>query len=145
MSKRVVMVRVQSNEKQTISCAYAFDDIKESFKFKTLELAWKNNQNNISCIPAGRYKVVPRRSQKFKDHFEITGVPNRSLVLFHWGNYHTNTEGCVLSGNEFADINKDGFLDVTSSKIMHERLVQWAPEGFILDVIDTLEVKTALS
>jgi hypothetical protein len=58
-----------------------------NFKCKTLELAWRDNANKISCIPEGVYQVVPRHSAKYGRHLHITNVPNRSLCLFHWGNY----------------------------------------------------------
>ena len=34
--------------------------------FVTLELPWKDNQKDISCIPAGTYKVV----KQFSNHFQ---------------------------------------------------------------------------
>jgi hypothetical protein len=58
-----------------------------NFKCKTLELAWKDNANKISCIPEGVYTVVPRHSAKYGRHLHITNVPGRSFVLIHWGNY----------------------------------------------------------
>lgn len=30
--------------------------------------------------------------------FEITGVPDHTGILFHWGNYNEDSEGCVLLG-----------------------------------------------
>jgi hypothetical protein len=31
--------------------------------------------------------------------FEITGVAGHSNLLFHWGNYNKDSEGCVLLGS----------------------------------------------
>ena len=31
--------------------------------------------------------------------FEITGVPGHSKLLFHWGNWTENSDGCVLNGD----------------------------------------------
>ena len=154
MNKRVVMIRTEDNGKQTASSAFAFDGTRKVFEFSTLEPPWKNNEVKKSCIRAGRYKVVRRYSARFKDHFIILNTEGRDLVLFHIGNFmgslnpkteKPDSEGCVLSGMGFADIDKDGNPDLVSSRTAHERLLQWAPEGFILDVIDTLEVKTTLS
>jgi len=32
--------------------------------------------------------------------FEITGVEDHSNILFHWGNYNKDSDGCVLLGKE---------------------------------------------
>jgi len=68
----------------------------------TLELPYLDNQRNISCIPAGQYKVrlrLPRESAT-KDylHLLVEDVTDRSLVLFHVGNKSSDTRGCVLVG-----------------------------------------------
>ena len=68
----------------------------------TLELPYKDNQRNISCIPAGEYKVrlrLPRESAT-RDylHLLVKDVPNRDYVLFHRGNSAKDTRGCVLVG-----------------------------------------------
>ncbi|WP_149913499.1 DUF5675 family protein [Sphingobacterium cavernae] len=105
------------------------------FKCKTLELPWKDNQKQKSCIPAGDYNVVPRTSQKFSKHFHILDVPNRDYILIHTGNYRTQILGCVLVGAEFKDLNGDGDLDVTSSKITLDKILSLAPKGFKLTIV----------
>ena len=68
----------------------------------TLENPWKENQRNISCIPAGEYKVRvrPARQSATRDyvHLLVKDVPNRSYVLFHRGNTAKDTRGCILVG-----------------------------------------------
>lgn len=62
----------------------------------TIELPWKNNEKRVSCIPEGKYLLRKRYSQKFKWHIEITGVPNRSLILFHPANHALKElNGCI--------------------------------------------------
>ena len=53
---------------------------------KTIELPWKNNERSVSCIPEGRYILEKRYSLKYKWHIHVTGVQNRSLILFHPAN-----------------------------------------------------------
>jgi hypothetical protein len=65
----------------------------------TLELPWKNNEKNISCIPSGIYLFEPIKSPQFGNVYEILEVPNRSHILFHAGNTIKNTKGCVLTGS----------------------------------------------
>jgi len=72
----------------------------------TLELPYKDNRRNISCIPIGAYtmnrcRVSPqygRDSSRFGDTFCIESVPNRSKILIHAGNTTKDTRGCILVG-----------------------------------------------
>lgn len=62
----------------------------------TIELPWKNNSKNISCIPEGRYQVIKRFSIKYKNHFHILNVSNRSLILIHPANFALKElKGCI--------------------------------------------------
>lgn len=62
----------------------------------TLELAWVGNQRSISCIPEGTYQVKKRVSAKFKDHFELLNVRDRSFILIHPGNNaKRDLKGCI--------------------------------------------------
>lgn len=67
----------------------------------TLELPWENNTRHVSCIPSGRYIVVPYSGTKFKDVFIIPNVPGRSDILIHCGNTTDDTGGCILIGEQF--------------------------------------------
>lgn len=68
----------------------------------TLERPWLDNKQDVSCIPAGRYRCRKIRSPKFGNTYEICDVPGRTHVLFHAGNTISDTEGCVLVGEEFS-------------------------------------------
>jgi hypothetical protein len=88
--------RNQSSDKQTLGEMTVTDDNGEIiFSCKTLELPWKDNQQNVSCIPTGTYNVTRRYSERFKNHFHIQDVPNRTFILIHPGNYYTQIRGCV--------------------------------------------------
>lgn len=87
------------------------------FKGDTIERGWLDNKKRISCIPEGNYPVVLEYSSRFKkDLWEIKEVPNRSECKFHAANYARQLNGCIALGNGRADIDKDGLLDVLSSK-----------------------------
>lgn len=64
----------------------------------TLERAWQDNKNDVSCIPTGCYKVVPFSSLEHPNVFKLLEVPDRDGVLIHVGNYTSNTKGCILVG-----------------------------------------------
>ena len=58
----------------------------DRFLCHTIELPWINNQRNISCIPEGKYEVIPRFSKKFKHHLILKNVKHRSFILIHPAN-----------------------------------------------------------
>lgn len=62
----------------------------------TIELPWKENQRNISCIPEGIYEVVPRYTPKRGNHLLVMNVVSRSFILFHAGNKALqDLRGCI--------------------------------------------------
>lgn len=67
----------------------------------TCEDKWLFNQKNISCIPQGHYNCARVNSPRFGNTFEVTEVPGRTHILFHRGNTHEDTQGCILVGEEF--------------------------------------------
>jgi hypothetical protein len=103
--------------------------------YQTLELAWKNNERQISCIPKGTYKVRKRTSAKYGEHFHILNVPNRDMILLHHANFHNQLLGCIAPGKGLSDINKDGRLDVTSSRQAMKELLAALPNNFELEII----------
>lgn len=61
-----------------------------------IELPWVGNQQSISCIPEGEYKLRNRYSPRFKEHIEVLDVPNRSYILFHpANNAKRDLRGCI--------------------------------------------------
>ena len=65
----------------------------------TLELPWRDNQQNISCIPKGEYEIAITHSAKFKKKLiEILNVPDRTGIRGelrgHTANLVTQLQGC---------------------------------------------------
>jgi len=125
----IALKRTQHQDKQVLG-----EMVVNGRTIKTLELAWKGNQQKVSCIPTGTYSVVKRNSAKYGDHFHVLDVPNRSFILIHHGNYHTDILGCILVGFSHADINKDGYLDVTNSRAAMKYLNDNLPNEFSLRI-----------
>ncbi|GFD80912.1 hypothetical protein KUL118_37740 [Tenacibaculum sp. KUL118] len=74
---------------------------------QTIELPWRNNQRNISCIPEGRYEIQPRFSRKFKHHLILKNVANRSFILIHPANdAQRDLEGCIAPVTYLSGIGK---------------------------------------
>lgn len=97
--------------------------VTEDYNCRTLELPWRDNQRQISCIPSGEYNVEIRLSNKYGRVYWVRHVPNRTYILIHSGNYagdksqgfKSHVMGCILLGK------KSGFLGgqvaVLSSRI----------------------------
>lgn len=109
----VYLIRMKDNGVQTLGNLTVGDTV-----FKTMERPWLDNKPNISAIPVGSYICKWNFSPRFMKYtYEITGVPKRSGIRIHSANYWSQLNGCTALGMGFADINKDGQTDVTSSKI----------------------------
>jgi len=132
---RAVLIRLEDNGVQTLGRLFLFDGLDIEFECCTLELSDKNNKRNISCIPTGEYKVSPRHSDKYCEHYLVENVMMRDYILIHEANYYTDLKGCIGIGENFYDINKDKNTDITSSKKTKRRLLEKAPDGFDLIII----------
>ena len=71
----------------------------------TLELEWKDNEPNESCIPDGDYICKRVNSPKFGNTFEVCNVPNRTAILIHKGNIEDDSHGCIILGEQFEPLN----------------------------------------
>ena len=82
----LLLIRDTFTDKSVIGKLY----LNGEFYGHTLELAWKDNQKRISCIPKGVYEVVKRFTDESKykyEHLHILDVANRGFILMHIGNY----------------------------------------------------------
>lgn len=70
----------------------------------TLELPWKENQKNISCIPIGRYDIIPKKYSFFYRKWELQEVCKRTNIQIHAGNTVNDIEGCIVIGNKIGTI-----------------------------------------
>lgn len=79
------------------------------------ELPWRDNRNNVSCIPSGAYQVkyLPRSgSGRYRDVYHVQDVPGRTGILIHVGNYTGDREagkrsdswGCLLPGKRLGQL-----------------------------------------
>jgi hypothetical protein len=85
----------------------------------TLELPWRDNQRNVSCIPAGRYTCRMFTRPNGNREYEVSNVPGRSSILFHPGNTVRDIQGCILPGTRFGTLrHNDG---VTSRAVLDSR------------------------
>lgn len=100
--------------------------------------AYKDNQPKVQrgkyFCQRGTHQL--HAGQPFET-FEITGVPGHSGILFHKGNYQTDSEGCECVGLSFIF---SPTAMVTSSKIAfdHFMQVQEGCDQFLLTVEDEI-------
>jgi len=66
---------------------------------ETLELPWRDNQHDVSCIPEGTYEANLWCSPKHKRKlYWLQDVPGRGAIEIHIGNFPKDTQGCILVG-----------------------------------------------
>lgn len=113
-SLTAIITRISDNGTETLGELNAINGT-DTFKCETLELPWKDNQSNISCIPKGTY---PCTLQPFhaEERYELSGTGKRFAIFIHEGNEYTDVLGCILLGVHPSDINGDGQIDVTNSR-----------------------------
>lgn len=71
-----------------------------------LEEPWRDNQQDVSCIPEGEYELEYEYSpSKGRALWTIVDVPGRSYVRIHIGNTVDDTEGCPLTGTSPGRLN----------------------------------------
>lgn len=135
--RTVSIKRKNDDGKQTLG-----DLVVETFTAKTLELPWKNNANDISCIPIGTYTCKYTRSNRMSTKaghdvftYEILNVPSRGGIRIHSANYFHDLLGCIALGDATQDIDIDGELDVLHSAITVLNFVDFMnKEDFILTI-----------
>ena len=126
-----------SDEQGTAGVMYT-----EGFSCYTLELPWKRNTKNISCIPEGVYKCSFKHSPKFGPVYQVEDVPGRTHILLHAGNWAGDTqrgflsdvEGCILLGDNLGELKGQRAL-INSRKALNRFLAFANSEDFALCII----------
>lgn len=101
MIPRVRIARFPSTDEGTFGILQA-----PGFACFTGELPWIDNERGKSCIPEGVYQVKIVNSPRMGRVYGLSGVPDRSNVLVHSGNFCGDVEkgfkshvlGCILLG-----------------------------------------------
>lgn len=100
----------------------------------TIEKRWLNNQNHLSCIPIGKYKVTkflsPSKHTALTGHnvFLLNDVPGRTMIEIHVANFASELLGCIAVG---LDANEKG---VGRSALALKKLLDTLPDVFELEI-----------
>ena len=101
----------------------------------TLELPWKDNQRNISCIPAATYKATKVFSEHFQKYlFILSNIVNRDAVEMHIGNDIRDTHGCILLGMQYSLAS----YAIVNSKLAFDSFMSMMPDEFNLIIVETI-------
>lgn len=98
----------------------------------TLEPLWYDNQEDVSCIPAGKYQCKKHNGPRFEDSWEVLDVPGRTAILIHPGNTIGDTKGCILAGMRFMP------MGVADSRQAIQKLRGVLPDHFELSIVDVI-------
>lgn len=135
MEIKVSLGRIQpDNGVETLSNMVVLQDGVPVFTCASLELPWKDNQHDISCIPTGTYECAktPATANIPYQHISILLVPNRAGCCIHKANFVCQLKGCICVGDKHVDINGDGQMDVSNSGVTYDKLMSFLPDAFQL-------------
>jgi len=118
----MILLRVSESDEGTFGYCIVNGKV-----FRSLELPDRDNQTNVSRIPAGEYDVEYVKTRRpFSGRwfsYWIKGVPGRSGILVHSGNWagdtvkglRSNSWGCILLGRAVGTIG--GQRGIVSSRL----------------------------
>lgn len=94
-----------------------------------LAVTLEHSYGGVPKLPAGTYRCQrgPHRLHGMMtdfETFEVMGVPGHTGILFHWGNYHGDSDGCILLGRVSCGSPKGCMVTssrATFARWMHDR------------------------
>jgi Family of unknown function (DUF5675) len=117
--------------------------VVDDFNCFTIELPWKDNENDKSCIPVGTYNVKWCMHPEHGMCYQVMEVPNRNSILIHAGNWAGDKDkglrsdflGCIGLGKEIEIIsNQKG---IVNSKITVSAFNDYMQQqDFTLEIIN---------
>ncbi len=118
----------------TLGILTVYNDKGGRFDCFTIELPWRQNESNRSCIPPGVYpfkKIIS--PSKNREVFRLTDVPGRDLINIENANYVSQLRGCIAVGNKIEFMNSDAIPDAANSVQTLDKLLAFIPhdEGVI--------------
>lgn len=105
---------------------------------KTMELPWKENRQNISCIPEGNYwvKKCPPTEKRPYEYLRFLNVPGRDGILVHRITWVKDLRGCIGVGKILLPTpNPENRKMLESGKALTE-LINILPSQFMIQIME---------
>lgn len=101
----------------------------------SMELPWKNNEPDISCLPLGDYVCIVTHSPAFNKELYLIIEPfeHRAGFRIHAANRLRELRGCVAFGENFTEVDNSVFLQ-TSAKWVKAVMEHFKNEPFLLQI-----------
>ncbi len=112
----------------------------------TIELPWRDNRRQRSCIPPGAYRCALVQSPRFGRVYGVAGVPDRTHILIHASNlagdvdlgWTTQLHGCIAPAMRVGAMrNNKGRMQAAGlvSRPALDALMAWAAgQPFTLEI-----------
>jgi len=123
---KLEVMRYSSQNDSTLGILFDVTDGKRKFLCYTIEDEYRSvKKKHETRIPEGTYTLTLRSEGGFHSRYlkkyganfhkgiiYVNKVPNFEYVLWHVGNYETNTSGCLLLGNSSSEniSDKKGYI-----------------------------------
>lgn len=129
MTLHAILKRLRTGDDGTFGTLRVIGADGAELSLCTGELPWRENARGVSCIPAGSYRAYIQHSPSFgRNLYELAGVPGRSEILIHHGNFcgdrakgkQSDVRGCILVGVQHGTIH--GQRAVIQSRVALSRL-----------------------
>lgn len=136
---KALLLRLKSTAQGTPGSLYI-----DNLILHTMELPFRDNIKQISCIPEGSYICKWIKSPKFGWTYQVTNVSGRGNILIHSGNFagnkdmgfKTNSHGCILPCEKLGKM--DGVLAGLISRPAVRKLNEaMKMEPFLLSIRNT--------
>lgn len=114
----------------------------EGERLFSLELPWRDNIANLSCVPAGTYRAVLGWSPRFKRKMiGLLEVPKRAGVRVHSANlagdvtkgFRSQLHGCIALGEKRGSIDGQQAI-LLSAPAVRRFEAAMGPAPFILEI-----------
>lgn len=95
------LVNIKRTYFEDATVGFLWVDGYENPVWSTIELPWKDNQRNISCIPEGTYIVKPFRTERssyYPNIWQVCDVIGRDDIQIHVANVCSELKGCIAMG-----------------------------------------------
>lgn len=106
----------------------------EDLELYLIELPWRGNERNRSCIPEGVYPFQKHDSPRHGETLWLRDVPERSEILIHSANGPHQLDGCLAPGIAYDWWAEHNELCVVDSREALRKLLDAADDEGDLEI-----------